>query len=80
MVRNSPLAVGQRETGPRGLASLRTLVERYPASEIRWRDLRGRGGSFPAAALESMLERRDVGLLFVEARFPDGTRWSGRVR
>jgi len=79
LVRSSPLAVGDFTKGPRGLRALEALADRYPATQVRWRDLRGRGGSFPASSLEAVLDRPAMGLLFLEARFPDGTRWSGRV-
>jgi len=79
LVRSSPVAVGDPATRPRGLRALEALADRYPGTQVRWRDLRGRGGSFPASSLEAVLDRRNLGLLFLEAHFPDGTRWSGRV-
>jgi hypothetical protein len=55
--------------------SLTTLAARYPSATIHWHDIQGRSGKFPA----NQLSRNGpaTGLLFLDATFPDGTRWTG---
>ncbi len=68
-----------REALPGGAERLKSLAARHPSTQIRWRDIQGRGGLFPASELDAFLARRRTGLRVLEAQFPDGTRWSGRV-
>jgi hypothetical protein len=54
--------------------SFASLAARYPNAPIRWRDAQGRMGQFPANQLSR--GGRASQLLFLEATFPDGSRWS----
>jgi len=62
-------------TRAKGHESIATLAARYPSATIRWHDIQGRSGQFTADQLTR--HGSGSGLLFLDATFPDGSRWTG---
>ncbi len=59
-------------------ANLSVLIARFPATLVRWRDAQGRTGEMKADQLRHRTGSRNV--LFLDAKFPDGTTWKGAIQ
>jgi len=72
-----PLDVGVKPVVRHSALGILDLASRYPATTIRWMDARGRSGQIPARQILSQAGGGSRQPLFLDATFPDGTRWKG---
>lgn len=67
----------KRTTVRANFRQLAELAARYPATSVTWRNAQGRQGTFEARRLADLPASLRGGILFLDAVFPDGSRWSG---
>jgi hypothetical protein len=74
MARGLEISVSRHRPRQEGLLQ---LAGQFPETIVRWRNVRGQQGRIEAKRLADLPASLRGGILFLDAVFPDGTRWSG---